>query len=129
MEYNLKGLKPNSLQQKAQEQLMEYPNATWNNISTHNNQEDLLLQISSNFLHIVQQIKAELTTLSQEMRNLGVEFEEHLINTMDGNSRPLALNQKKTKKLSGSLATVRKRKHSKVMSQKNSRRRNTKSTI
>ena len=30
MEYNLRGLKPNSVQLKAQEQLMEYPNATWN---------------------------------------------------------------------------------------------------
>ena len=56
MDYNLRGLEPNSLQLKAQEQLMEYGNATWNEFSTQNIQEDLMLQVSSNFLHDVEQI-------------------------------------------------------------------------
>ena len=39
IEYNLRGLKPKYLQLKTQEQLMEYPNATWNKFSSHNSQE------------------------------------------------------------------------------------------
>ena len=101
MEYNLRRLKPNSLQLKAQEQLMEYPNATWNEFSTHIIQEDLMLQVSSNFLHEVEQIKAKLTTLSQEMRKLRVELQVHRVNAMEGNSRPWAPTQK------GKQTTVR----------------------
>ena len=98
MDYNLRGLKPNSLQLWAQEQLMECANATRNDFSTHNIQEDIMLQVSSNFLHDVEQIKAELTTLSQEMRNLRVEFQEHRLNAMEGNSRPWAPTQKRKQK-------------------------------
>ena len=70
MDYNLRGVKPNYLQLKAQERLMEYSNTSWNDFSTQNIQEDVMLQISSNFLHDVEQIKAEIATLNQEMRNL-----------------------------------------------------------
>ena len=93
MHYNLRGLKSNYLPLKDQEQLMEYPNANWNDFSTPNIQEDLMLQVSSNFLHDVEQIKAKLTTLSQELRNLRVEFQEHRLNAMEGNSRPWAPTQ------------------------------------
>ena len=61
MDYNLRGLKPNYLQLKAREQLVECPNATRNDFSTHNIQEDIMLQVCSNFLHDVEQIKTELT--------------------------------------------------------------------
>ena len=94
MDYPLRGLKPIHVQRMAQEQSMEYPNATWNDFSTHNIQEDRMLQISSNFLHDVEQIKAELTTLSQEMRNLRVEFQKHRLNAMEGNFRPWPPTQK-----------------------------------
>ena len=94
MDYNLRGLKPKYSQLKAQDQLIEYQNAAWNDFPTHNIQKDVMLQVSSNFLHDVEQIKAELTTLSQEMRNLRVEFQEHRLNAMEGNSRPWAPTQK-----------------------------------
>ena len=35
IDYTLKGLRPQYLQRKAQEYLMEHPNATWNDFSTH----------------------------------------------------------------------------------------------
>ena len=94
MDYKLRGVKPNYLELKAQERLMEYPNATWNDFSTQNIQEDVMLQISSNFLHDVEQIKAEIATLNQEMRNLRVELREQRVNAMKGNSRPWAPTQK-----------------------------------
>ena len=53
MDYNLRGHKPNFLQLKAREQLMECPNDTRNDFSTHNIQEDIMLQVCSNFLHDV----------------------------------------------------------------------------
>ena len=98
MDYNLRGVKPNYLQLKAQERLMEYPNATWNDFPTQNIQEDVMLQISSNFLHDVEQIKAEIVILGQEMRNLRVELQEHRVNAMKGNSRPWAPTRKRKQK-------------------------------
>ena len=94
MEYNLRGLKPNSLQLKAQENLMGYSNAIRNDFSAHNIQKDLMLQVYSNFLHDAEQLKAELTTLSQEMKNVRVKFQQHRLNAMEGNSRPWAATQK-----------------------------------
>ena len=61
--YNLRQLKPNYLQIKAQEQLMGYPNANRNKFSSHNIQEDVMIQVSSNFLHDVEQIKTELAIM------------------------------------------------------------------
>ena len=63
LDYNLIELKPNYLQLKAQEHLMEYLNATWNEFSTHNVQEDLMLQVFSKFLYDVEQNKTEGATL------------------------------------------------------------------
>ena len=106
MEYNLRRLKPNFSQLKAQEQLMEYPKATCNDFSAHNIQEDLKLQVSTNFLHDVEQIKTELATLGREMRNLRVEFQGHRVSAMEGNSGPWAPTQKGKKQLSGSATIV-----------------------
>ena len=50
MNYNLTALKPNYLQLKAQDRLMEYPNAACNDFPTQNIQKDVMLQVSSNFL-------------------------------------------------------------------------------
>ena len=98
MDYNLRGLKPNYLQLKAREQLMECPNATRNDFSTHNIQEKIMFQVCSTFLHDVEQIKNELTTMRQEMRNLQTELREHRVNCMEGNSRPWAPTQKRKQK-------------------------------
>ena len=98
MDYNLRGLKSNYLQLKAQEKLMEYPNVTWNDFSNHNIQQDLMLQLSSNFLHDVEQIKIELATLGQEMRNLRVELQEYRLIAMEEKSRPWAPTKKEKQK-------------------------------
>ena len=73
IDYNLRGLRPRYLQRKAQEYLMEHPNATWNDFPTHICQKDLSLKISSNFLNDEEQTNAELATLGQEMKNLRTE--------------------------------------------------------
>ena len=44
IEYSLKGLRPRYLQRKAQEYLMENPNATWNYFSTRIVQRDVSFQ-------------------------------------------------------------------------------------
>ena len=94
MDYNLRGLKPNYLQLRARKQLMECPNATRNDFSTHKIQEDIMLQVCSIFLHDVEQFKTELTTMRQEIKNLRTELQEHRVNCMEGNSRPWAPTQK-----------------------------------
>ena len=98
MDYSLRGLKSNYLQLKAQEQLVEYRNVTWNDFSIHNIQQDLMLQESSNFLHDMEQIKIALRSMRQELRNLRVELQEHRPNAMKGNYRPWASNQKEKQK-------------------------------
>ena len=59
-----------------------------------NCQTDILLQVSSNFLHDVEKITIELATLGQELRKLRVELQENQVNAMEGNSKPRAPIQK-----------------------------------
>ena len=51
------------------------------------------------FLHDVEQIKIELATMRQEMRNLRTELQEHRVNCMEGNFRPWAPTQNGNQKL------------------------------
>ena len=76
---------------------MEYPNATRNDFSTHNIQEDIMLQVCSNFLHDLQ-LKIDLATLCQEMRNLRVELQQHRVIAKERDPRARALNQKEKQK-------------------------------
>ena len=57
IDYTLPGLRPRCLQRKAQEYLMEHPNATWNDFSTRNIQRDVSYQGSSNFFNDEEQTK------------------------------------------------------------------------
>ena len=94
IDYSLRGLRPNYLRRKAQEYLMEHPNATWNDFSTHIIQKDVSFQVSSNFLNDEEQTKAELASLGQEMKNLRTELQEHRVNAVEGTSKPVDPNSK-----------------------------------
>ena len=94
IDYSLKGLRPKYLQRKAQEYLMENPNATWNDFSARIIQRDVSFQVSSNFLNDEEQTKAQMATLGQEMKNLRSELLEHRVNAVEGNSRTADPNQK-----------------------------------
>ena len=94
IDYSLKGLRPRYLQRKAQEYLMENPNATWNDFSNRIIQRDVSFQVSSNFLNDEEQTKAQMATLGQEMKNLRSELLEHRVNAVEGNSRTADPNQK-----------------------------------
>ena len=87
MEYSLQGLRPRYLQRKAQEYLMERPNATWNNCCAQIIQKDLILEVSSTFLSHEAQTKAELATLGQETKNLRSELKENHVNAVATTSR------------------------------------------
>ena len=86
IDHSLKGLRPRYLQRKAQEYLMENPNATWNDFSTRIIQKDLSFLVSSNFLNDGEQTKAQMATLGQEMKKLQSELQEHRVNAVEGNS-------------------------------------------
>ena len=77
IDYTLKGLRPRYLQRKAQELLMDHPNATWNNFCNQIIQTDLILEVSSNFVFHEEQAKAELATLAHEIKNLRSEWKEY----------------------------------------------------
>ena len=94
LDYSLKGLRPNYLQRKAQEYLMDNPNATWIDFSTGRLQRDVSFQASSNFLNDEEQTKAQMATLSQGMQNLRSELQEHRVNAVEANSRTVDPNQK-----------------------------------
>ena len=97
MEYSLRGLRSRYLERTAQENLMEHPNATWIDFSTHILHEDLTFQVSSNFLYDEEQTKAEVVTLGQEMKNLRVELQKDRVNALEGTSKPVEPNRKRRK--------------------------------
>ena len=94
IDYSLKRLRPRYLQRKAQEYLMENPNAMWNDFSTRIIQRDVSFQVSSNFLKDEEQTKAQMVTLGQGMKNLQSELQEHQVSAVEGISRTVDPNQK-----------------------------------
>ena len=70
IDYTLKGLRPRYLQRKAQEYLMEHPNATWSDFSTQLINKDVCYQVSTSFLNDEEQNKAQMASLGQELKNL-----------------------------------------------------------
>ena len=96
IDYTLKGLRPRYLQRKAQEYLMEHPNATWNNFLTHLIIKDVSYQVFTSFLNDQEQNKAQMASLGQELKkNLRTELKEHRINALEGNQRRVDPNQKR----------------------------------
>ena len=96
MDYSLRGLRPRYLQRKAQEYLMERPNATF---CAHIIQKDLILEVSSTFLSHEAQTKAELATLGQEIENLRSKLKEYHINAVAITSRTFHPDQQGRQKL------------------------------
>ena len=94
IQYSLKGFRPRYLQRKAQEYLMENPNATWSDFSTRIIQSDVSFQVSSNFLNDEEPTKAQMATLGQELKNLRSELQEHRVNAVEGTTRAVDPNQK-----------------------------------
>ena len=106
IDYTLKGLRPRYLQRKAQENLMEHPNATWNDFSTHLINKDVSYQVSTSFLNDEEQNKAQMASLGQELKNLRTELKEHRVNALEGNQRPVDPNQKEDRMLQGFVDIV-----------------------
>ena len=94
IDYTPKGLRPRYLQRKAQKYLMEHPNITWNDFSTHLINKDVSYQVSTSFLNDEEQNKAQMASLGQELKNLRTELKEHRVNTVEGNQKPIDPNQK-----------------------------------
>ena len=94
IDYTLKGLRPRYLQRKAQEYLLEHPNATWIAFSTHLFNKDVSYQVSTSFLNDEEQNKARMASLGQELKNLRTELKEHRINALEGNQGSVDPNQK-----------------------------------
>ena len=94
IDFTLKGLRPRYLKRKAQEYLMEHPNETWNDFSTHLINKDVSYQVSTSFLNDEEQNKAQMASLGQELKNLRAELKEHRVNALEGNQRSVDPNQK-----------------------------------
>ena len=94
LDYTLKGLRPRYLQRKAQEYLMEHPNATWNDLSTHLINKDVSYKVSTSFLNDEEQNKAQMAPFGQELKHLRAELKEHRVNILEGKQRPVDPNQK-----------------------------------
>ena len=94
IDYSMMGLRLRYLQGKAQEYIMENPNANWNDLSNRIIQRDVSFQVSSNFLNNEEQTKAEMATLRQKMKNPTSEFQEYRVNAMEGTTQPVDPNQK-----------------------------------
>ena len=81
-------LRPRYLQRKAQEYLMEHPNATWIDFSTRIIQREVSYQVSSNFLNEEEQTKVQIASLGQEMKNLRSELQEPRVNALENPRLP-----------------------------------------
>ena len=88
IDYTLRGLRPRYLQRKAQEYLMERPNATWNDFSTRIIQRDVSYQFSSNFLNDEEQTKVQTASLGKDMKKLCSELQEHRVNALENTRQP-----------------------------------------
>ena len=106
IEHTLKGLRPRYFQRKAQEYLMEHPNATWNEFSTHLIKKDVSYQVSTSFLNDEEQNKAQMASLGQESENLRTELKEHRINALEGNQRLLTPTRREDRMLQGFVDIV-----------------------
>ena len=73
---------------------MEHPNATWNDFSTHLINKEVSYQVSTSFLNDEEQNMAQMASLGQKLKNLRTELKEHRVNALEGNQRPVDLNQK-----------------------------------
>ena len=93
--FSLRGIRQRYLQRKAQEYLMDHPNATWNDCSRIIIQRDVSYQLFSNFLNDEEQTKVQLASLGQEMKNLRSELQEHRVNALEN---PLPPDPKKSTK-------------------------------
>ena len=93
IDYTLKGLRSRYLQRKDQECLMEHPNTSWINFSTHLIIKDASYQVSTSFLNDEEQNKAQVASLGHELKNLRIELKEHRKNALEGNQKPIAPNQ------------------------------------
>ena len=83
MEYSVRGLRSRYLQKKAQEYLMERPNAKWNDFCAQINQIDLL----------------ELATLGQEIKNLRSELKQYHVKAVAVTSRTFHPDQQGRQKI------------------------------
>ena len=99
IDYSLKGFRPRYLQRKAQEYLMEHPDATWNDFCAQIIEKDLVLEVSSTFLSHEAQTKTELATLGQEIRNLRTDLKESHVNAVAMISRTFHSDQQGRQKL------------------------------
>ena len=73
---------------------MEKPNATRNEFSTQIIHTDVYFQVSSNFLNDEEQIKAQMATFGQELKNLPSELQENRVNAVEGSTHTTDPNQK-----------------------------------
>ena len=94
IDYTLKGLRPRYLQRRAQEHLVEHPNATWNDVSTHLINKDVSYQVSTSFLNDEEQNNVQMASLGQEVKNVRTELKEHRVNALEGNQELIDPNQK-----------------------------------
>ena len=89
IDYSLKGLLLRYLQRKAQEYLVENQHATWNDFSTPIIPKDVSFPVSSTFMKDEEQTKARTSNLGQELKNLQLELQEHYLNAVERNPRPV----------------------------------------
>ena len=88
IDYTLRGLRSRYLQRKAQEYLMEHPNATWNHLSARIIQRNVSYQVSSIFINDEDQTKVQLASLGQEMKNLRSELQYYRRNAPENPRQP-----------------------------------------
>ena len=129
MDFRLRGLRPRYLQRKAQEYLIEHPNASWDNFCAQINQKEVILQVSSEFTHDVEETKAEWLHWVRKWETSKQTYKITELMPSKEISEQLLPSKKENKKLPASATFVIKTDTLQFGVAKNARRRKTNCTI
>ena len=90
IKFTVRGLKPTGLQRKANECLIEHPNATWDAFQTYITSKDFIYAISSELVpNATSDQRTKLHSLEQQIKELTALFKEQQVNQVtQSNSRP-----------------------------------------
>ena len=113
IELTVRGLKPTELKIKAQEYLIEHPNATWDALQTHITSKNVTYTIISELVpNATSDDNTKIHSLEQQIKELTVIFKEQQVNQVNqSSSRPANADNKSRQKMTRFCSFCRRNGH------------------
>ena len=112
-EFTIRRLKPNGLKRKAQEYLIEHPNATWDALQTHIKSKDVMYTISSELLsNTTTDDNTNFHSPEQQIKELTALFKEQQLNLVNqSSSRPTNVDNKSRQRMTSFCSNCQRNGH------------------